>query len=69
MVYNDNPKVIYTITLSTSTQSQCASAPRDGGLLELGESYGMSLDGESGPFTLELKGEHGDLLAPMPGQL
>ena len=63
VVYNDSTRVIYTITLSTSTQSQSVSAPQDLGLLERGESYGISLEGESGPFTLELKGERGDLLA------
>ena len=63
VVYNDSTQVIYTITLSTETQSESVSSPRDLGLLERGERYGMSLDGRSGPFTLELKGEHGDTLA------
>lgn len=63
VVYNDSTQVIYTITLSTETQSESVSSPRDLGLLERGDRYGMSLDGRSGPFTLELKGEHGDTLA------
>ena len=36
VVYNDSTQVIYTITLSTETQSESVSSPRDLGLLERG---------------------------------
>ena len=68
VVYNDSTQVIYTITLSTETQSESVSSPRDLGLLERGDRYGMSLDGQSGPFTLELLGKGGELLGRWTGE-
>ena len=67
VVRNDSPQVIYTVTLSTEVQSESISAPRDVGLLERGDRCGFQLEDGSRAFTLELKGEHGDLLARYRG--
>ena len=67
IVYNDSTQIIYTITLSTQVQSESVTAPLDVGLLERGESYGLSLEEGSSSFTLELKGQRGNLLARCTG--
>ena len=67
VVCNDSPQVIYTVTLSTDLQSESVSAPRDVGLLERGEQCGFQLEDGSRAFTLELMGEHGNLLARCRG--
>lgn len=67
VVYNDSPQVIYTVTLSTELQSESVSAPRDVGLLERGERCGFQLEDGSRAFTLELMGEHGDLMTRCRG--
>lgn len=67
VVCNDSPQVIYTITLSTETQSESVSAPQDVGLLERGDRCSFQLEDGSQAFTLELMGEHGDLLARCRG--
>ena len=67
VVCNDNPQVIYTVTLTTELQSESLSAPRDVGLLERGEWCGFTLEDGTRTFTLELMGEHGDLLARCRG--
>lgn len=67
IVCNDSSQVIYTITLSTQVQSESVTAPVNVGLLERGDRYGLVLEDGSDSFTLELKGEHGDLLARCTG--
>lgn len=67
VVYNNSPQVVYSVTLTTELQSESLSALRDVGLLERGERCGFTLEDGTRTFTLELMGEHGDLLARCRG--
>lgn len=67
LVCNDSPQVIYAVTLTTELQSESVSAPQGVGLLERGDRCGFQMADGSRAFTLELMGEHGDLLARCRG--
>ena len=67
VVVSQSSQVVYTLDLCQESWRGSTAGPDGRGLLERGESYGLTLE-ETGPFTLELLGKGGELLGRWTGE-
>ena len=67
VVVNDSARAVYAISLDAGDWTETVSSA-DGGLLERGESYGLSLEEGTENYTLALLGEDGRPLARWQGR-
>ena len=67
VVVSQSSQVVYALDLCQESWRGSTAGPDGRGLLERGESYGLTLE-ETGPFTLELLGKGGELLVCWTGE-
>ena len=67
VVVSQSSQVVYTLDLCQESWRGSTAGPDGRGLLERGESYALTPE-ETGPFTLELLGEGGELLGRWTGE-